>query len=113
MCFIQPVHTLLGVMSGQYYFNLESYQAVTGLDINSKFTDVSFEFDSLGIHLGECEAQNSALNGIHLNEVPVDYYGAIRDTVKPFIGAVEGVRLPYDMFGAPFRTALTRISAFY
>jgi hypothetical protein len=92
---------------GQYYFNLASYQLATGLDLNSKFSDVSFDFDSLGIHLGECEAQNSALNGIHLNGVPFDYYGAIRDTIKPFIGAVEGVRLPYDMFGAPFRTSLT------
>jgi hypothetical protein len=93
--------------SGQYCLDLEGYQVVTGLDLNSKFSDVNFEFDSLGIHLGECEAQNSALNGLHLNEVPFDYYGAIRDTIKPFVGAVEGVRLPYDMFGAPFRTSLT------
>ncbi len=97
------VHSIGGV----YYSSLENYQSATGLDINSKFKDVSFDFDSLGIHLDECEAQNSALDGIHLPEVPFDYFGTKRDTVKPFIGAVEGARLPFDMFAEPFRTSLT------
>ena len=43
---------------GTYYTTLESYQAGTGLDVNSKFSDVNFDFDSLGIHLDECQAQN-------------------------------------------------------
>ncbi len=94
-------------VANNYYTTFESYRNSTGLDTNSTFTDVQFDFDSLGIHLDECEAQNDALDGIPLPEVPFDFFGAIRDTVKPFIGAVEGVRLPYDMFGAPFRTALT------
>ncbi len=89
-----------------FYTSFENYRAGTGLDLNSTFTDIPFEFDSTGIHLDECQAQNQALNGIHLPEVSLDYYGAVRDTVKPFIGAVEGVRLPFDMFGDPFSAGL-------
>lgn len=92
--------------AGNLYTTFEAYRAATGLDTNSASTAISFIFDSIGIHLDECEAQNQALNGIHLNEVPFDFYGARRDSVKPFVGAVEGVRLPYDMFGDPFRTGL-------
>ncbi|HCV42689.1 MAG TPA: hypothetical protein DGH68_04330, partial [Bacteroidetes bacterium] len=91
---------------GQYYFSFDSYRSGSGLDTNSHFTDVSFISDSLGIHLEECEAQNRDLDGIPLAEVRVDYYGARRDSVKPFIGAVEGVRLPYNMFAAPFKASL-------
>ncbi len=94
-------------VTGNLIFTFEFYQTETGLDSNSTFTDVAFDFDSLGIHLDECNAQNDALNGIHLNEVPFDFYGAYRDSVKPFIGAVEGVRIPFDMYGDPFRTSLT------
>ncbi|HEY6906391.1 MAG TPA: hypothetical protein VI230_02940, partial [Ignavibacteriaceae bacterium] len=94
-------------VAGNYYTNFDSYRTATGLDSNSSFTDVQFEFDSLGLHLNECQSQNSALDGIHLDEVPFDFYGAYRDSVKPFIGAVEGVRIPFDMFGDPYRTALT------
>jgi hypothetical protein len=97
---------LVRAAGGQIFETLASYQSATGLDVNSHFTDVSFSTDSLGIHLDECEAQNSALEGIHLPDVPFDFYGARRDTVKPFIGAVEGVRLPYNMFAAPFKAAL-------
>lgn len=91
---------------GQYYFTFEAYQHATGQDTNSHFTDISFSSDSLGIRLDECQSQNSDLDGIPLGEVPVDFYGARRDSVRPFIGAVEGVRLPYDMFAAPFKSAL-------
>lgn len=94
-------------VTGNYYTTFEAYQTGSGLDLNSTFTDVEFEFDSVGIHLDECQAQNDALDGIHLSEVPFDFFGAVRDSIKPFIGAVEGVRLPYDMYGEPFRTALT------
>jgi hypothetical protein len=94
-------------VANNYYTTFESYRNATGLDTNSTFTDVTFDFDSLGIHLDECQAQDNALDGIHLPEVPFDFYGARRDSVKPFVGAVEGVRLPYDMYGEPFRTALT------
>ena len=97
---------LVRAAGGQIFNDLASYQSATGLDVNSHFTDVSFSTDSLGIHLDECEAQNSDLDGIPLPEVPFDFYGARRDTVKPFIGAVEGVRLPYNMFAAPFKAAL-------
>jgi hypothetical protein len=94
-------------VTGNLHTTFEFYSSITGLDTNSTFKDVEFDFDSLGIHLDECQAQDDALDGIHLPEVPVDFYGARRDSVKPFIGAVEGVRLPYDMYGEPFRTALT------
>ncbi len=94
-------------VTGNLFFTFDDYKLATGLDTNSTFTDVSFEFDSLGIHLDECQAQNSVLDGIHLAEVPSDFYGAYRDSVKPFIGAVEGVRIPFDMYGDPFRTSLT------
>jgi Secretion system C-terminal sorting domain/FG-GAP-like repeat/Right handed beta helix region len=94
-------------IAGTYYTTFDDYRLATGKDPNSTFKDIEFEFDSLGIHLDECQAQDQALNGIHLPEVPVDYYGALRDSVKPFVGAVEGVRLPFDMFGEPFRTPLT------
>ena len=95
---------LVRTAGGQFFETLASYQSATGLDVHSHFTDVTFSTDSLGIHLDECGAQNSALVGIHLPDVPFDFYGARRDTVRPFIGAVEGVRLPYDMFAAPFKT---------
>ncbi len=93
-------------IGGIYYTTFDDYRFATGLDSNSNFTNVNFEFDSLGIHISECQAQDPVLNGIHLPEVPVDFYGAIRDSVKPFIGAVEGVRLPFDMFGDPYRAGL-------
>jgi len=93
-------------VAGTYYATFDDYRLATGKDFNSNFTDVEFEFDSLGIHLDECQAQDSRLNGIPLPDVPVDYYGALRDLVKPFVGAVEGVRLPFDMFGEPFRAGL-------
>ncbi len=92
-------------IGGAYYTTFDGYR-LTGLDSNSAYTDVTFNFDSLGIHLEECQAQDSRLNGIPLPEVPVDYYGALRDSVKPFVGAVEGVRLPFDMFGDPFKSSL-------
>jgi hypothetical protein len=98
--------TYLARDGGNYYFNFDAYRAATGRDSGSHFTDVSFTTDSLGIHLSECEAQNRDLEGIPLPDVPIDFYGARRDTVKPFVGAVEGVRLPYDMFGAPFKASL-------
>ena len=93
-------------IGGTYYTTFDDYRIATGKDPNSNFTNVEFEFDSLGIHLDECQAQDSRLNGIPLPEVQTDYYGAIRDSVKPFVGAVEGVRLPFDMFGDPYRTSL-------
>jgi len=94
-------------VAGNYYTTFEFYSSITGLDTNSTFKDVEFDFDSLGIHLDECQSQDDALDGVHLTEVPFDFYGARRDSVKPFVGAVEGVRLPYDMYGDPFRTSLT------
>lgn len=90
---------------GQIFETLAAYQSATGLDVNSHFTDVAFTADSLGIHLDECGAQDPALNGIPLSDVPFDFYGALRDSVKPFVGAVEGVRLPFDMFASPFRSS--------
>ncbi len=93
-------------VAGTYYTTFDDYRLASGNDSNSNFTDIEFEFDSLGIHLDECQAQDPVLNGIHLPEVPVDYYGALRDSVKPFVGAVEGVRLPFDMFGDPYRAGL-------
>ena len=98
---------LIRAAGGQIFETLASYQSATGLDVNSHFTDVSFSSDSLGIHLDKCGAQNSALDGIPLPEVPFDFYGALRDSLKPFVGAVEGVRLPYDMFAAPFKSGLS------
>ena len=97
---------LVRAAGGQIFETLASYQSATGLDVNSHFTDISFSTDSLGIHLDECQAQNSDLDGIPLPEVPFDFYGARRDPVKPFVGAVEGARLPYDMFAAPFKSGL-------
>lgn len=94
-------------VNGAYYTTFDDYRFATGKDPNSNFTDVEFEFDSLGIHIDECQAQDQRLNGIHLDDVPVDYYGALRDSVKPFVGAVEGARIPFDMFGDPYRTAVT------
>ncbi len=93
-------------INGVYYSTFDDYRAGTSLDSNSVYTDVQFVFDSISIHLDECQAQSSDLIGIPLPEVPVDFYGAIRDSVKPFVGAVEGVRLPFDMFGDPYRTGL-------
>lgn len=101
------------------YPDLASYQAGTQLDTNSASKFISFEFDSLGIHLDECQSQDPALFGIPLQEVPTDFYGTVRDSVRPFVGAVEGVRLPYDMYadpfkagfsGTPFSVATTRIN---
>ena len=90
----------------QLYFSFDEFRSATGLDSNSAFQDISFETDSLGIHLDECQAQDPVLSGIPLADVRVDYYGARRDSVRPFVGAVEGVRLPFDMFAAPYRSVL-------
>jgi hypothetical protein len=92
--------------NGNYYFSFATYQTGSGLDSNSVSKDVAFTSDSLGIHLDECEAQDRTLDGTPLPEVPADYYGARRDTLRPFVGAVEGVHLPYDMFGDVFKTGL-------
>ena len=91
---------------GELFNSFDSYRSITGLDSSSAFKDISFDSDSLGIHLDECQAQDPVLVGTPLDGVRVDYYGAPRDTVRPFVGAVEGVRIPYNMFAAPFRSAL-------
>ena len=91
---------------GQLFSSFDGYRTITGLDSNSAFKDISFDSDSLGIHLDECQAQDPALDGTPQAGVHVDYYGARRDSVRPFVGAVEGVRIPFNMFAAPFRSAL-------
>ena len=91
------------VHGGIIYPSFGSYQAASHLDSNSSSSEVSFLADSLGLRIEECQAQDRAFNGTPLPSVRFDYYGAPRDTVVPFIGAVEGVRLPYDMFAAPFK----------
>ena len=96
----------LVIHDGVSYSSIESYRAASHLDSNSTKKDIAFLTDSLGIHIEECEAQDQAFNGTPLPAVPFDYYGATRDSVKPFIGAVEGVRLPYNMFAAPFKSGL-------
>ena len=91
---------------GQLFTSFDGYRSITGLDPNSVFKDISFDSDSLGIHFDDCQAQDPALDGTPLAGVRVDYYGATRDSVRPFVGAVEGVRIPFDMFAAPFRSPL-------
>jgi Secretion system C-terminal sorting domain/FG-GAP-like repeat len=93
-------------IGSNFFLTFDSYSLGTGLDTNSAFKNVIIGFDSLGSHIDECQAQDAVLNGIHLPDVPVDFYGTIRDSVKPFVGAVEGVRLPFDMFGDPYRAGL-------
>jgi hypothetical protein len=97
----------LVVHAGISYSSLESYRAASHLDSNSTRKDVPFLTDSLGIHIEECQAQDRVFNGTPLPGVRFDYYGTTRDTVTPFIGAVEGVRLPYNMFAAPFKAGLS------
>jgi hypothetical protein len=96
----------LVIHNGISFSSIESYRAASHLDSNSTKKDVDFLTDSLGIHIEECEAQDRAFDGTPLPSVRFDYYGAARDTVHPFIGAVEGVRLPYNMFAAPFKSGL-------
>ena len=85
------------------YSTLAAYQAATGLDTNSVSMPITF---ADGFHLDTCQAQDPLLIGIPVPDVTVDYDGAPRDSVKPFKGADESLRIPYDMFADPFRAGL-------
>ena len=91
---------------GIFYPTLEEYQSATGLDTNSTFKLIEFVADSFGLHFDACQVQDADLIGIPLPEVRVDFFGAPRDSVRPFIGAVEGTPIPFDMFAAPFKISL-------
>jgi len=89
-----------------FYTSLSEWQSASGLDTNSVFKEIEFVVDSLGLLFDECQSQDQDLIGIPIPGVRVDYYGAPRDSVNPFIGAVEGTPNPFDMFAAPFKVGL-------
>jgi hypothetical protein len=89
--------------NGTMFTTLEGYQAGTGLDANSVSKSIQF---TDGFHLDSCQAQDPDLNGIPIPGITIDYDGAGRDAVKPFKGADESVRIPFDMFADGFRAGL-------
>ncbi len=91
---------------GVIYPTLDAYQTATGLDTNSVYKEIQFVVDSLGLRLDACQSQDGDLRGIPIPSVRVDFHGAPRDSVSPFIGAVEGTPRPFDIFGAAFKLGL-------
>jgi hypothetical protein len=89
--------------NGVFYASISTYQSSTGLDTNSFSKIIDFVFDSLVVRLDACQSQDPDLLGIPIPSVERDYFGRPRNPVRPFKGAEEGVRLPYDMFAAPFK----------
>ncbi|MBM2845335.1 MAG: Beta helix protein, partial [Bacteroidetes bacterium] len=90
--------------NGTVFTSLAGYQAATGLDSHSVSKSISF---SDQFHLDTCQAQDPDLNGIPVPGITEDYDGAPRDSVKPFRGADESVRIPFDMFADGFRAGLS------
>jgi len=89
--------------NGTIFSTLEGYQAATGLDSHSVYKTISF---ADGFHLDTCQAQDPDLNGIPVPGISVDFDGGQRDSVEPFKGADESVRIPFDMFADGFRAGL-------
>jgi hypothetical protein len=89
--------------NGTMFTSLTGYQAGTGLDTNSVSKTILFSDE---FHLDACQAQDPDLNGIPIPGITIDYDGATRNAVKPFKGADESVRIPFDMFADGFRAGL-------
>jgi len=89
---------------GVTFATLEGYQAATGLDSHSVYKTITF---SDGFHLDTCQAQDPDLIGIPITDITIDYDGTSRDDVRPFKGADESVRIPFDMFADGFRAGLS------
>jgi len=103
--FLPEGHGASGLVrsNGTTFTSLAGYQAGTGLDSHSVSKSISF---ADGFHLDTCQAQDPDLNAIPVPGISVDFDGGQRDSVKPFKGADESVRIPFDMFADGFRVGL-------
>jgi hypothetical protein len=100
-----PGSTALVVRDGVSYPTIGAYQSGTGLDTNSISKDIEF-IDSTNLHISDCQAQDSDLNGIPVAGITVDIDDEVRSTTTPMIGADENSFTGFQMFSDPFRASL-------